>query len=970
MSEPDDLHALTARYFDGELAGDDVERALDHLTTCAACQRELGDHVGLEVAMGRTAADVAAVPDAPSPIAPVIAITAARPRRRAAVVGAVVAAVAVAAIALVWLRTRPAKVAPPPALALAEHRGVEVRFSAPAFASHRPYQVMRGSGAPETFTLEALAGLERRGERAALVAAQASAGELARARAALAALPAGAARDADTAAVELLSGHAEAALEAADRAVALAPDSTVARWNRALAIHALGLPLAAAAALAPVIAAAEPGWADEARARAAAWRAELGDRAGERDAFTAAAKAMVDRAGPPLGADALARRPGLTRLYFHYALRGATTRDEALALAPLAEALDREVGDALAAAAVRRVAADDFARRAPLARAYRDLALGRATDGGAGLQAALDKLPGRFDDLRLGAWTQATAPADRAPLVERLVAATGDPWFELLLARDRGEWLLQAGAYDRAEVLLRDAHARCDARRWAHRCAHLARELAYLYAVMTRYDAAETYAAIAAQQFRASGATELEDQALAFVAEAQRGRGRLGLAAAAFAEVRLRLGERDCGGARYASHGLALIAVQRGAATLDIEPPPPDACGQPPNPVEVGAYVDLARMDPRPAARARAEAWIAALRQAGGAVDADLSAARLAIDGDPGAAAAITARLPALDGGDDERQGQRAWAYQTLIDAAGRADDWPRVVAIASQELGRAAPTACALVVSIDNDRGTAVAIAADGRAVGARATVASAVAWTGAALVPPALPAALAGCRRVEVLARPPLEGRADLLPPTVAWSFAALPRAAAAAVAGPTLVIGDARPPPAVTLPALRPLAVPPGATAVRGQVATPAAALAAMATAAYVELHVHGEVDLEQADASYLALSPDATGRWALTAGDVRKVRLTAAPVVVLAACRAATAAPFAHARLSLPDAFLSAGARAVIAPAVEIPDAEAGPFFDEIRRRITGGEAPAAAVAAARGAAIARGQAWAAGVLVFE
>ncbi|MBK7072065.1 MAG: zf-HC2 domain-containing protein [Myxococcales bacterium] len=107
MSEPDDLHALTARYFDGELTGDDVERALDHLTTCAACQRELGDHVGLEVAMGRGAADLAPVADAPSPIAPVIAITAARPRRRAAVVGAVVAAVAVAAIALVWLRTRP-----------------------------------------------------------------------------------------------------------------------------------------------------------------------------------------------------------------------------------------------------------------------------------------------------------------------------------------------------------------------------------------------------------------------------------------------------------------------------------------------------------------------------------------------------------------------------------------------------------------------------------------------------------------------------------------------------------------------------------------------------------------------------------------------------------------------------------------------------------------------------------------------
>jgi hypothetical protein len=964
MREPDeDLHALTARYFDGELADDDVARALDHLTTCAACQRDLGDQVGLAVALGRTAADVAPAP------APVIPIAAARPRRRAAVIGLAVAAVAAAAIAVAWIATRPPPGAPPPALALAEHRGVEVRFSAPAFAAHRPYQVMRGGAAPEVFTLAALADLERRGDRAALVAAQASAGELARARAALAGMPPGAPREADAAAVELLAGRAEAALDAADRALALAPTSTAARWNRALAIHALGLPLAAAAALEPVIAAGEPGWADEARARAAAWRAELGDRAGERAAFTAAAQAMVDRRGAPLDAAALARRPGLTRLYFHYALRGATTRAEAEALTPLAEALDREAGDARAVAAVRQVAGDDFARRAPLARAYRDLALGRATDGGAALQAALDALPGRFDDLRLGAWTQTTAPAVRAPLVERLVAATGDPWFELLLARDRGEWLLQAGAYDRAEVELRAAHARCDARRWAHRCAHLARELFYLYAVMTRYDAAETYAAITAQQFRASGATELEDQALAFVAEAQRSRGRLGLAAATFAEVRLRLGAADCGGARYASHGLALIAVQRGAATLDIEPPPPDACGQPPNPVEVGAYVDLARQDPRPAARARAEAWIAALRAAGDAVDADLSAARLAIGGDRGAAAAITALLPALAGGDDERQGQRAWAYQTLIDAAGRADAWADVVAIASRELDRAAPTACALVVSVDNDRGTAVALGADGRAVGARATVASALAWTGAALVPAALSAALAGCARVEVLARPPLEGRADLLPPTLAWSFAATPRASAP-TPGPTVVIGDAQPPAAVALPPLRPLATPAGAIAVRGQAATPAAALAAMTTAAYVELHVHGEVDLERADASYLALSPEPSGRWTLTAGDLRTARLTAAPVVVLAACRAATAAPFAHARLSLPAAFLAAGARAVIAPAVEIPDAEAGPFFDDVRQRITGGAAPAAAVAAARAAAIARGQAWAAGVLVFE
>jgi hypothetical protein len=42
--------------------------------------------------------------------------------------------------------------------------------------------------------------------------------------------------------------------------------------------------------------------------------------------------------------------------------------------------------------------------------------------------------------------------------------------------------------------------------------------------------------------------------------------------------------------------------------------------------------------------------------------------------------------------------------------------------------------------------------------------------------------------------------------------------------------------------------------------------------MATAAYVELHVHGLVDLGRAEASFLALSPDPDGRFALTAADL--------------------------------------------------------------------------------------------------
>jgi hypothetical protein len=183
--------------------------------------------------------------------------------------------------------------------------------------------------------------------------------------------------------------------------------------------------------------------------------------------------------------------------------------------------------------------------------------------------------------------------------------------------------------------------------------------------------------------------------------------------------------------------------------------------------------------------------------------------------------------------------------------------------------------------------------------------------------------------------------------------------------------LVAGDATPPPdALRLPRLAPAVAPPGATSLTGADATPARVLAALATTSYAELHVHGLVDLSTADASFLALSPGTDGEWRLTAGAVRAARLQSAPVVVLAACRAAEVAPYLHQRWSLPDALLAAGARAVIAADVDLPDAPARALFDAIHRRIAGGTAPAAAVAAERAAAVAGGQAWAAHVMVFE
>jgi cellulose synthase operon protein C len=116
----------------------------------------------------------------------------------------------------------------------------------------------------------------------------------------------------------------------------------------------------------------------------------------------------------------------------------------------------------------------------------------------------------------------------------------------------------------------------------------------------------------------------------------------------------------------------------------------------------------------------------------------------------------------------------------------------------------------------------------------------------------------------------------------------------------------------------------------------------------------------------------LSPDASsdepGSDRLTAGQVNAAHLRAAPVIVLAACRAADVTPYLQARWSLPDAFLHAGARAVIAADVELPDRESNQFFAELRRRLAAGESPSAAVAAVRRDPT--WSTWSAHVMVFD
>ena len=346
-----------------------------------------------------------------------------------------------------------------------------------------------------------------------------------------------------------------------------------------------------------------------------------------------------------------------------------------------------------------------------------------------------------------------------------------------------------------------------------------------------------------------------------------------------------------------------------------------------------------------------------------------IGAARLAIERDVAAGeAALTQAIAAAR--PDEDPTIVGWAWAALVSARAAAGDWPGVIELGARELRRAAPERCAVIVSADDDRVTVAIRGADGRTAGSLRRVPRAALAT-TALVDDAGRARLAGCDAIPVFARAPFHGRPDLLPAALPWSFASgapATRAPATAAAPRVVIVADPVIAPGLALPRLAPPRPIAGAIAIHGADATPRRVLAELIDATYVELHVHGVADLATRDASYLALSPGPDGGSTLTAGDLRTATLRGTPIVVLAACRASAQVAHLHARWSLPEAFRAAGARAVIAADVDLPDAEATALFDRFRAELARGATPAAALATARVAFATTS--WAAHVMLFE
>jgi tetratricopeptide (TPR) repeat protein len=932
---PDCEHlARTTAYFDGALAPADEAEATTHLATCVHCQRVLGDAVAIDAALSTPAQ--------------------ARTKRRWPLVVGIAGVLAAAAIAFT---VRPKPETTQVAIELPAERAIEARFASGEFARHRPLAVLRGDQVRENISLAALATLEQRGAKPDLAAALAASGDLARAREVAAALPATAAGDSDRAAIELAAREPERALEHASRAVARDPSLTAAWWNLGLAARALGLPRVARAAFEK---ASDGAWAAESTAQIAALDRDLAPELAFA-AFDRRARAMV--AGEaPITVDDVRAFPAFARVYVLDALRVAPIDP----LRPLAAELDAQSGTATMRAAVDRAAKTPPALREKFADRYRAVVARTASpEDVTQLVADLRAAGPTADDLLVGTIITGGQTAAHLPLLREKVATWRDAWFDMVIERADIKARFQPGDL-RAQPAYAAALKACPA--WATlRCGQLAQDLAQLVFDSGRARDAEPWARRAMDAYRAALSPTHLHTARSLLADIHRHLDRTALARAELDEIIL--AKPSCPLERFARvirADLAFVAGDWAGVRATLPPPvPPAGCKLPSELQPLSTAVDLARRTNDAADRTRAHEWIEAASQTEGEHVVRISSARL---GDAAALAALGKWVAQAPADAPRAQALRAWAFSTLIAHAGERRDWTGALALAQREQPNMTLPACTVLASVDDAALTVVARTPSGELGEHRLVEAGTFDTT--TIIPASITNALSTCEGIALVARPPLHGRADLLPPGLPWWFAS--DAPTRAPSGTARALEVTSPlPPELDLPPLAPPtpSVHAFADKLAGREATPSRVLAALATATYAELHAHGIVSAHDDDAAYLALSPEPDGTFALRADAVRAAKLANAPIVVLGACRAAAVAPSLRERWSLPDAFVAAGASAVVAAGVPIPDASARRVFDDLHRRILAGEPVERALAAIRAAATGE-TAWARQLVLFR
>ncbi|MFP2925545.1 CHAT domain-containing protein [Pyxidicoccus sp. 3LG] len=971
-------------FVDGELAPEKAERFREHLPDCVKCQGQVTELLQLRMLARRHAENAGERAPAPEPrtVIPLF--------RRGTFVQAVAGLAAAVLVLVAVPRMLPSRPQHDVWLANRPERLLEARVAYEGADDHRPPAARMmggGDGAPEELPLEAMAELERKGDGRGVVAAylvRNDPGLVEQAVRKLDKLERTPELDNDRAVALLLKGSPEKALPLLDAVLRKAPRHPQALWNRGLALRDLDLPLEAARAFEEVAGLREPGWSDEALRRAGDLRRGTVERHKRWEEVDAAGRVLLDEP-PTILPQGFSQHPK-ARLYFYEAVRAAPSRERVLALLPLARELDARTATHVLEHYVLRVAEADFSRRAPLALEYAAQVrkqpwvppLAEQERVVAALRASGQ------DDILLGTLTQ-YGTARYRELFEQKAAATGDLWFELLAAQGRAAARFKAGEWKVAEETLLDALEHCPAGGLEYRCLNLEHDLANLYVEQVMAAPALIHVERGLKQARESNEWWLEQELLwsrarisrvgndgdltrAYLGEyLERGRGD--------AEVELRAHQS------LANMELQELRVDEARRELDAAL----ATGRPLLFAGAMALAEISRLKRAPGDEAQLLRALEAARPElteGQRVLATHIKGRFYIEQDAERGRALLwkaiedANVPGLKE-DAYAKRARAYSYTSLLQDAGRRGAYKEALELFAQERGGALPGQCLLAVTADSERTLLVARGMAGELVGDfDESRRKPLEMRLDGVVPEMLLTALRACARVDVLARPPLHGRAGLLPSWMAWSYLTRTGSTPTQRVGGAvhLVVSDVELPPGSSFKRLN--AWTPGfgpdeqRVPLSGAEATPSRVLAAMKDATEIDLVAHGIID-GTANTSYLLLAQEAEGH-RLSVPQVRSASLKGAPFVVLAACHAAHTAYMLDSPFSLPASFIEAGARGVLAATVAIPDLEAGAFFNAIRERLRKGEAPALALRDERmkWSGEKRGGAWLDSVLLFE
>jgi hypothetical protein len=788
--------------------------------------------------------------------------------------------------------------------------------------------------------------------------------------------------DSDLAVAMLQQGKNKEALQLLDEVLAKHPHHPQALWNRGVALRELDLPLMAAQAFSEVAALEEPGWSAEAEKRARSLRDATDERRKRWQAMFDAGRALRDAAPGelPSGFD----ESPYSRRLFYDAVRSAPSRERVLALLPIAKRLDARAGGNVLADYVLRVAEADFARRAPLARTYAELAWKRRLPDQEQERFLQALRSSKEDDILLGVLSTIDASARHQPLLEAKAAASGDPWLQMLAVQKRADVEVAAGRVKHAAELLLENERRPCPKGFEYLCISLDTALSTLFLKLQRMEDAVKYAELAREASSTHGDWGLGQAPLWNLGQIARIGNDASLARAYLGEYESRYSGADAKRRRH--QDLAVLAMDE--LRVDDARREIDAALATGLPLALsGAFVlaDLSRLQPEPGDKRHLTEGLAKIRPTlspGEKAIATHLLGRFFIESDAEKGRSLLLQAikeaEALGLRDDHgARRARAYSFTSLLLDAGKREDFQEALKLFARERGGELPRQCLLAATVDSERTLLLVLGAAGELNGYYdATRRQALPPRLDGLVPEELLRSLRPCEQVEVLARPPLHGRAGLLPSDMAWSYLTSPPDRRRPPTGPAvhLVVSEVTLPPDVSLKRLNDWTPTFGPDEqqikLSGSEATPSRVLSAMKNATEIDLVAHGIIN-DYSDTSYLVLAEGPEGS-KLGVSKVRAASLLGAPFVVLAACHAAHSTSLLDDPFSLPTAFIEAGARGVLAATVEIPDREAEAFFNAIREQLRAGKDPKLALRDERVRWLRedRGGPWLESVLLFE